>query len=475
MRVLPLLRGMIGAVTVIVWALMLSDPILYNFKNQTFENLHRPDPSAAQPFPRNASSRLALSHDERAPPDERADKTRGFDVVSRSLPGDKSGGLSASSEDSEIRASSNGKEERESTVSGNPEPVTAAPRAVVRSPSASSPYAAAESEGAGAGPFSRGGMISRDQERASMGQETRTSSRASPDTSPSTIQASREPTTQDATVADTSLHAGRDDQASVLASVLPEPSPPTPNDPLDRQDRSANASAPPPEAIGSTSPASALPPMPDFADDAQLSTSAAPRGGAPPLAPTLSQTPTASFKAEKSGQSEVDSGSLRPLAADAANATSPPSSAASSPQGGSRAQHRRPTQSPAAVVPRAQNPGTDMAQSKRNEKARMPDHPPRTSSNGIVDRERRTPASNASSRRDVAKQGRSAGFTPVEDSASAVEEHRARLLSEMRVSARAIRDPQLRLAVRRRCPSIVASAGEYDDDLVRLCRNSAGL
>ena len=475
MRVLPLLRGMIGAVTVIVWALILSDPRLYNFKNHSVEDLHRPDPSAAQPFPRNASSRLALSHDERSPPDERADKTSGFDVLSRSFSGDKSERLSASSEDSELRASSNRKEERESTVSGKPEPVTAAPTAVVRSLPAGSPYAAVEAEVAEAGPFSRDAMTSRDQERASMGQETRTSSRASPDPSPSTIQASREPTTQDAAVADTSSHAGRDDRASVLASVLPEPSPPRSNDPLDRQDRNANAFAPRPETIGSTSPASALPPMPDFADDAQLSTSAAPSGGAPPLAPTLSQTPTASFKAEKSGQGEVDSGSLRPLEPDAANATSPPSSAASSPQGVSRAQHRRPTQSPAAVAPRAQNPGTEMAQAKRNEKARMPDHPARTSSNGIVDRERRTPASNASSRRDVAKQGRSAAFTPVEDSTSAVEEHRARSLSEMRVIARAIRDPQLRLAVRRRCPSIVASAGEYDDDLVRLCRNSAGL
>ena len=34
---------------------------------------------------------------------------------------------------------------------------------------------------------------------------------------------------------------------------------------------------------------------------------------------------------------------------------------------------------------------------------------------------------------------------------------------------------QWHLALRRRCPSIIASAEEYDDDLVRLCRLSAGL
>jgi len=34
---------------------------------------------------------------------------------------------------------------------------------------------------------------------------------------------------------------------------------------------------------------------------------------------------------------------------------------------------------------------------------------------------------------------------------------------------------QWRLALKRRCPSIIASADEYDEDLVRLCRTSVGL
>ena len=68
MRALPTLNGLIGAITVIVWALLLTGTKIHTAKDNTIDELHRDVPSASRPQPRKALSKLAEATPARSAP-----------------------------------------------------------------------------------------------------------------------------------------------------------------------------------------------------------------------------------------------------------------------------------------------------------------------------------------------------------------------------------------------------------------------
>ena len=58
MRVLPMLRGLIGAITVFAWALLAIGPN-HKVKDRAIDDLHHDISSASQPLSRKTLSKLA--------------------------------------------------------------------------------------------------------------------------------------------------------------------------------------------------------------------------------------------------------------------------------------------------------------------------------------------------------------------------------------------------------------------------------
>ncbi|MBV9569186.1 MAG: hypothetical protein JO172_13715, partial [Hyphomicrobiales bacterium] len=142
---------MIGAITIIVWVLILSNPRVYKVKDHAVDAPHLDIPSAAQPHSPKFPSRLAEGHDERLLPNERIALGEPTELGSASKPSATSDPgaemLFEASPELDIAARMSGKAQREISAPEHDEavkPTTSA--ALSPTSSATSPDAAREAE-----------------------------------------------------------------------------------------------------------------------------------------------------------------------------------------------------------------------------------------------------------------------------------------------------------------------------------------
>lgn len=475
MRVLPMLRGMIGAATIIVWALVLSDPGLYKVRNHSVDEPHPDVPGAAQPNSRNVPSRLAEGNDRRFSPDDRAALSKPNELGSMPKPfaanDPGTAALSEASHRMDLAAPTSHEAQRENSGPeigevAKPPPPAAVPPA--RSSATSS--AAAHQAEIAAGP-SPSEAIATPRNSPQSGPEAGTPLPVHPDTAQIPVQTSPQPSSPDTPSADSAFtNAARSDKA-MIASVLPEATI-SPSNPRDSGDRKANAPAASTEVSRSQPASSTLPPVPDFWDDARLSFDTERGHEASPVSPSFSESPSTPSNTVKPWRSESDFGSSQTIGANAANSVEPPPTlVAPFPPNAFQALREFSTPNMTTTHPKPPTARVGVSQSKRIENARLASHPMKAKS--TIDREARKRAPSVASRRDAARQsGKADSYRVV---TSPVGESHPHSAPATQVSATMMPGAQWRLALRRRCPSIVASAVEYDDDLVQLCRRSAGL
>jgi hypothetical protein len=478
MRVWPMLRGLIGAITVFAWALLAIGPS-HKVKDGAVDDLHHDILSASQPLSGKTLSKLADANDPRIG-EGRASRDSsqlgsapgqalGNDRDATALPG-TSQDLSVGPQTSRKAELENSRPERAGTLN----PPETANRDASRSPAASS-NPAPGAEIAGIPPFAPRATVdlaSRPEDGRADEGVARKSLSASDDAVQSPAPASPSP---DSTARDTaSSDAKSGNEVPTIASLLPEAPTDSPRAPQDFGEHETDSSGPLADASRPAKLPTPLPTIPDYGDS--VSSDATHGSEALPIAPLLSEVPIPPPVAAAKPQQQSTGGSRRPGAAEAdvgkslqpaPSMAAPFSSEDGQPEPKDRATVAEPHSKSAVGRAHAADP-------KRSPAIGFAPHSTREKVTGTMRLDGRDHAPKiVASKRMTGRTGESgrSGRAPT------FVDEKNRPLSSIRtaVSESEAQGVQWRLSLRRRCPSIIASSDEYDDDLVRLCRLSAGL
>jgi len=430
MRVLPLVRSMVGAITVIAGASLLSGPIL-KVKRDAIDALNPDIPSASQPYLPKTLSNPSDAND--------------WLIPLRDRPGsDPSNELGSAAGEAHATAA---------TASSDSPGVRASESAEIAGLAPPAPQATFHSAG-------------RPTHRAENDQGEAKSAPASGDSSQSVEPASGERSSSGSLVVDgTSTDADSTKEAPTTASLL------LPMGSLSVPQFLGEEEAGPSASIADESrPAvlpSRLPPMPDYGDG--VTADEAPGSGALPTTSSPSEASTFSTVAAPEPAEVSNGGSFRPSRL----TKSLQSLSGSAPFPLDNAPRKPP--SSATIVPAGHSESTAGRPVLKNGR-RSP--PPFVTKENITralafDRLHHRPKLVASRHAPaMVAEGTFYGRAAIPPAFAG-----GKLASWMTrtESTDETRGMSWSVALRRRCPSIVASADEYDDDLVRLCRLSVGL
>ena len=478
MRVLPMLRGLIGAITVFAWALLAIGPN-HKVKDRAVDDLHQDISSASQPLSRKTLSELAdANHSDIGKRRASSESSQLGAAPGQALMNDRdAAALPGTSQDLSVGPQTSRKAELENSRPERADifdlPATANWHAS-RSPAAS-PNPAPGAEMAGIPPLAPRATVdlaSRSEGGRADEDVARKSSSASGDPAQSPAPTSPSP---DSSARDTaSSDAKSVNEAPTIASLLPEVPTDLPRAPQVFGEHETDSSEP----LADTSQPAKLPPplptIPDYGDG--VSSDARHGSEASPIAPSLSEVPIPAPVAAAKPQQQSTGGPRRPGAAEAGVGKSlqpAPSVTAPFSSEDGQPEPKVPT-TVAASHSKSAVGGAHAADAKRSSAIGFAPH-----STG----EKVTVAMRLDGRGHAPKIGASkrmtarTGESGRSGSAPTFVDEKNRTLSSIRtaVSQSEAQRVQWRLALRRRCPSIIASADEYDDDLVRLCRLSAGL
>jgi hypothetical protein len=477
MRVWPMLRGLIGAITVFTWGLLAIGPS-HKVKDGAVGDLHHDILSASQPLSRKTLSKLADASDSRIGEGRASrDSSQLGSAPGQALRNDRDAtALPGTSQDLSGGPQTSGKAELENSRPERADtlnPPETANRDASRSLAASS-NPAPGAEMAGIPPFAPRvtvDLASRPEDGRADEGVARKSLSASDDAAQSPAPASPSP---DSTARDTaSSDAKSVNEVPTIASLLPEAPTDSPRAPQDFGEHETDSSGPLADASRPAKLPTPLPTIPDYGD--RVSSDATHGSEALPIAPLLSELPIPPPVAAAKPQQQLTGGSRRPGAAEAdvEKSLQPASSMRapfSSEDGQSEPKVRTTVAGPhsKSAVGRAH-----AADPKRSPAIGFAPHSTREKVTGTSLDGRDHAPKIVASKRMTARTGESgrSGRAPT------FVDEKNRPLSSIRtaVSESEAQGVQWRLSLRRRCPSIIASSDEYDDDLVRLCRLSAGL
>jgi hypothetical protein len=462
MRALPTLNGLIGAITVIVWALLLTGTRIHTAKDNTIDELHRDVPSASRPQPRKALSKLAEATPARsAPTPQDGDASIAPHQVApvfRAAPKPEAyadtGALAEAPQSTGTLRELRPPDERGSDERG---PVTSSPGDVASAvPSTPlSPSPGSENPGTA----SRAPALQAEAAAnlpSVLDPPGRSPSRPEPSHG---LEAARQEAVSTSVVASTP-------PVAPPASPMPSRLEPLENNASPRFDASANALLVLPSPMFSSSR-----PEPSREAEGDAEKPAPDAVDAATAANTEPQRPVAPSPGETVVSSEADDSHAAPT-----HFTPAPSVLPSEPAAGERAAEGN-NRSARAYFEGLAGPA---ARGARTHAARLSPPLPRneldacraeTSScgkpKGGTNRGRQAKA-NSSEPRSFARSADAQG--PRRAAAPGSPTRGAAKPDATLASLNGSQGAPWRLALRRRCPSIIASSEEYDDDLVRLCR-----